>query len=277
MPLPAREPGPGMHLKRVLSGLALFPLGLAVILWSPPPLFAAVVCLLALGCAWELFALAAAHGIRPVWPTGLLGAVLIPAAAHAGGAPSALAAMSVAGAGTLAWLALSGGDPGPAVARAGVTALGAIYVGGLSAFALLLWKTPEGPARVAAAALITWAGDVAAFYAGRSFGRRRLVPAISPTKTVEGAGAGLVASMLVAVAAASAFGWGRPLAWVAAGAFVGLAGQAGDLAESLVKRSLGAKDSGWIIPGHGGLLDRIDSLLYGIPAFYALTRLGLIP
>jgi len=275
--LPTRDPGRGMHLKRILSGLLLLPLGLAVILWSPPPVFVAVVCLLALGCAGELFALSAARGVRPVWPTGLLGAVLIPAAAHAGGVPWTLGALALTGAGTLAWLALSGGDPAPAVARAGVTALGGAYVGGLMAFAVLLRQPPGGAGRLVTVALIAWAGDVAAFYAGRAVGRRRLAPTVSPGKTVEGAAAGLAASMLVAVGAGWAGGAASPLAWGAAGVLVGLAGQVGDLAESLVKRSLGAKDAGWLIPGHGGLLDRLDSLLFALPAFYAVTRLGLVP
>jgi phosphatidate cytidylyltransferase len=266
-----------MHLQRVLSGLLLFPAAIACILWSPPRVFAAVVCLLALAAAGEVYALASAWGVRPVWPTGLAAAALAALAPSLGGAGVALGALALAGAGTLAWLALAGGDPSGALARAGVTTLGAAYVGGLLAFALLLRQGPAGPARVLAAALITWAGDIAAFYAGRTFGRRRLAPRVSPGKTVEGAVAGLLASALAGAAGGPWFWPGHLLLGAGAGALVGLAGQVGDLAESLLKRSLGAKDSGRLIPGHGGVLDRIDSLLFALPALYGLARLGLVP
>lgn len=265
-----------MHLKRVLSGLVLFPVVLAFILWSSPRVYAIGVCLIALLATGEAFALAARRGLRPVWLTGLSAAGLA-AVAPALGGRSALAALALAGAGTLVWLALSGAEPSAALGRAGVTALGAAYVGGLLAFAVLLRQGAGGPTRVLAAALITWAGDIAAFYAGRGLGRRRLAAHISPGKTVEGAVGGLVAS-LVAAAVGSPWFWpGHPWRGAAAGALVGLASQAGDLTESFLKRSLGAKDSGRIIPGHGGILDRIDSLLFAMPALYGLARLGLVP
>ncbi len=267
----------GSHLKRVVSGLILFPLAVLVILWSSPGLFAAFICLLALGAAGELFALAASSGLRPVWPVGVLAAGLAAAAPQVGGVGLALAALALGAAGALAVLALAGQDPTMALARAGLTALGAAYVGGLLGFAVLLRQVPGGPGLVLAAAFTTWAGDMAAFYGGRAFGRRPLAPAVSPGKTREGAAAGLLASTLVAAAGTLGIWRGSALSWAVAGALVGLAGQVGDLAESLVKRSLGAKDSGWIIPGHGGLLDRLDSLLFALPALYALHRLGLVP
>ena len=266
-----------MHLKRVLSGLILLPVVVFIILRSSPAVFAVVVCLLALGAAGEFFALAAARGIRPVWPTGLAAAGLAAAAPSAGGPEVALAALAVGGAGTLAVLALVGRDPGGALARAGLTALGAAYVGGLLAFSILLRQGSGGPMLVLAGALMTWAGEVAAFYAGRAFGRHPLAPSVSPGKTVEGAVAALAASTLAAAAGASTIWAGRPLSWALAGTCVGLAGQVGDLAESVLKRSLGAKDSGWILPGHGGVLDRIDSLLFAMPTLYGLVHLGLVP
>jgi phosphatidate cytidylyltransferase len=266
-----------MHLQRILSGLLLFPAAVACILWSSPRVFAAVVCLLALAAAGEVYGLASACGVHPVWPTGLAATALAALTPSVGGAGVALGALALAGAGTLAWLALAGADPSGALARAGVTTLGAAYVGGLLAFALLLRQGPAGPTRVLAAALITWAGDIAAFYAGRAFGRRPLAPRISPGKTVEGAVVGLIASTLAAAAAGPWFWPGHLMVGATAGTLVGLAGQVGDLAESLLKRSLGAKDSGRLIPGHGGVLDRIDSLLFALPAFYGLARLGLVP
>ena len=114
-----------------------------------------------------------------------------------------------------------------------------------------------------------WVSDSAAFYAGRAFGQRKLAPAISPNKTVLGSAAGV----LGAVAAALLFRLLSPLTWplpfvILSGVFLSVLGQAGDLAESLVKRDAGVKDSGSIIPGHGGVLDRVDALLFTVPLFY---------
>lgn len=121
-----------------------------------------------------------------------------------------------------------------------------------------------------------WACDTAAYFAGRGLGGRRLAPALSPGKTVAGAAAGLAAAVL----AGTAYG-GLALglaAWrgAAFGALVGLAAQAGDLFESLLKRGAGVKDAGWLIPGHGGVLDRFDSLALALPVAYylCLTRLA---
>jgi len=114
-----------------------------------------------------------------------------------------------------------------------------------------------------------WVSDSAAFYAGSVFGRRKLAPAISPNKTVLGSAAGI----LGAVGAAVVFRWVSPLDWslsfaVLSGFLLSVLGQAGDLAESLVKRDAGVKDSGTIIPGHGGVLDRVDALLFTVPLFF---------
>src|SRR5581483_6878341 len=120
---------------------------------------------------------------------------------------------------------------------------------------------------------VTWAGETAAYAVGSSVGRHRLAPVISPRKTVEGAAAQLAASIVTAVLLA---GWLLPAwpAWTAAlaGALLGVVGQVGDLAESVMKRSVGRKDTGGIIPGHGGMLDRIDGLLFNVAAFYYFVR-----
>jgi phosphatidate cytidylyltransferase len=276
IPPTAHRPG-GSHLKRVVSGLVLIPPAVVAILWSSPVLFAAFVGLLALGAAGEFFGLAASSGLRPVWPVGMLAAALAATSPQVGGAGLGLAALALGGGGALAALALAGRDPATALARAGLTALGAGYVGGLLGFAVVLRQAPDGPRMVLAAALTTWAGDMAAFYVGRAWGRRPLAPALSPGKTVEGAAAGLLASTLVAAAGTLGLWPGSALPWALAGTLAGLAGQVGDVTESLVKRGLGAKDSGRVIPGHGGLLDRLDSLLFALPVLYGLHRLGLVP
>jgi phosphatidate cytidylyltransferase len=120
--------------------------------------------------------------------------------------------------------------------------------------------------------LVIWAGDISAFLVGRSVGRRLLFPRVSPRKTVEGALAGFAGSLLVAVLFARLF-WQTAdvktvILW---GGVVAVAGQIGDLVESALKRGADLKDSAAIFPGHGGLLDRIDSLLFGVPALWVVV------
>jgi phosphatidate cytidylyltransferase len=133
-------------------------------------------------------------------------------------------------------------------------------------FALGWTAAAGGMAWVLAVVLSTWAGDSAAYLAGRTFGRHRLAPAVSPGKTIEGAVGGLLAAVLVS---AAVFGVSGALpAWAGAlvGAGLGVCGQLGDLSESFLKRQAGVKDSGDLIPGHGGMLDRVDALLFAFPA-----------
>lgn len=135
-------------------------------------------------------------------------------------------------------------------------------------------ETTAGLAWFALALSVTWLADTAAYLVGRQFGKTKLIPTVSPGKTREGAAGGLVAGMLAG--AASVIVFATPIPWYL-GAAVGLVlagvGQIGDLAESLIKREVGIKDMGSLIPGHGGVLDRIDALLFAIPTAYYLARL----
>jgi phosphatidate cytidylyltransferase len=124
------------------------------------------------------------------------------------------------------------------------------------------------------ALLVSWAGDTAAMYVGKAFGRNKLAPRISPGKTVEGGIASIVGGTLAAVIYAHYLLPSEPLFLVAAvGAVANIAGQLGDLAESAFKRGAGVKDSGTMLPGHGGWLDRVDSSLFSVPAVYAVLLL----
>ena len=139
---------------------------------------------------------------------------------------------------------------------------GVFYLGGLLA-ALPVLHTHFGPAWVALVIALSFGNDTGAYFAGRAFGKHKLAPAISPGKTVEGAVGGLCASLLVVFVARA---WFMPELTLLDGILIGIpsavVGPAGDLVESLLKRSVGAKDSGRLIPGHGGVLDRIDALLF---------------
>ena len=142
----------------------------------------------------------------------------------------------------------------------------ALYLGGLMQFYFPLRRLPtEVPGFwVMALLVLSWVCDSSAFFVGRAFGRRRLAPTISPQKSVEGALAGLVGAALVGLLMGLAIGL-PPLLTAGYGLVIGLATVVGDLIESLIKRQTGVKDSGVLIPGHGGLLDRMDSLLLCAP------------
>lgn len=132
----------------------------------------------------------------------------------------------------------------------------------------------KGLALVGMVFSVTWLNDTAAYLVGRSFGRTKLVPTISPGKTRIGSAAGLVAGALSGVLAAWIFGLPvNAMVAVLLGLLLAIAGQLGDLAESLIKRSLGVKDMGNLIPGHGGMLDRVDALLFTFPITFALAEL----
>jgi len=154
------------------------------------------------------------------------------------------------------------GDPPAAGSRLYAAEFGVFYIGGLLAALALLHSNP-GPAWVALAIAVTFGNDTGAYFVGRAFGRHKLAPALSPGKTVEGALGGLMAGLTVTFVAGWLF---MPALSVADRLVIGfvssVVGPAGDLLESLIKRTAGVKDSGRCIPGHGGVLDRIDALLF---------------
>lgn len=200
--------------------------------------------------------------------------------------PAALAAVVfLALSGAALWARGVSGRPLEAVA---VTAFGAVYASGMLTFAYLLRHhrfvvTPEaGSVLVLYPVLLTWASDTGAYVAGRMLGRTKLMPSVSPGKTRAGAVGAILVTLVVSLVYNSQVL--RPVAhlalapWTAAifGVVVSAAGQVGDLVESMLKRQAGVKDSSRILPGHGGILDRLDSLYFVLPvAYLILTRLLL--
>jgi phosphatidate cytidylyltransferase len=156
-----------------------------------------------------------------------------------------------------------------ALPAAGISASGLILVAFPLTFTLRLHGIgKEGPWLLMFALVITWAGDTAAYFAGRELGKHHVAPKISPNKTWEGTIASILGALIVAVVFARYF-LAVPMAHMLAMAAVGnVAGQAGDLLESAYKRSAGVKDSGSLLPGHGGVLDRIDALILAIPVVW---------
>ncbi len=194
-----------------------------------------------------------------VWPllTWAMLIGLVAVVVRGGGAPRLLAfATTLAGATYVGWLAGYLTD---------LAFAGGAFAATTSALALVVWPL--------LAIAPTWAADVVAYWVGSTFGRRTLAPAISPGKTVEGTLAGVIAAFAVALIIGLFAGLTIGAALLAA-VVVGPAGLAGDLAESAIKRAAGAKDSGTSLPGHGGVLDRIDSLLFAGPAIAGVLALA---
>jgi phosphatidate cytidylyltransferase len=242
--------------------------------------------------AHEFYRLAIGAGSVPLWGHGVIFSALVPLFTYARllglWVPDVTVLMLVIlELLTVAlWVRGSGGKPLEVV---GITLLGVLYTGGMMSFAFGLRYHPyavgaaAGTALVAVAFLLTWGTDIGGYVFGRWLGRRKLMPAISPGKTVAGAVGGLAIALVIAVlyerdVLRPEAQLGMPL-WgvVLFGLLVSVSGQVGDLVESMLKRQAGVKDSSQLIPGHGGMLDRIDSLLFTLPVSYALLGWLLIP
>jgi phosphatidate cytidylyltransferase len=286
-------------LRRVITSLVTLPILIGSLFWGGGMPFVALVTLAAfLGLA-EFYRGCETRSIRPLaWmgfpAVALFLASAVPWVATRLGAWLELALAALVLLGLILDLARSKRAP---VADLGATLLGVFYVGWLFRYMILLRvegaalvATMSGGAAPGAAGpaatgsdfaggwlvlfvlFITWACDTGAYFVGRAWGRRKLAPVLSPGKTVEGALGGLAASLAMAAALGLALRFEiAPL--LVLGTIAGTLGQVGDLCESAIKRELGLKDFGSLLPGHGGILDRCDSLLFTAPAIYYALRL----
>ena len=264
---------------RVRSAAILVP-PLLIAVWLGGGWILFVVALATALGAWEAFRLLTAAGLSSMPWLGIVLAVVIALGDSVkvlpGGSGILLAGIGVVlvGIGALTRL-----DPREGLAVFATTTFGAMYLGLLGfvarlgatgapidGAAILGWLGPDR-AWIVTVVLVVWAYDTAAYLVGRRIGRRPFMHHISPSKTLEGVAGGLVAAAIVG--AVLLFALGRPvLAGAVLGLIVGAAAQAGDLVESMLKRAAGAKESGRLIPGHGGMLDRVDSFLFAAPVAY---------
>ncbi len=297
-----------MHLlKRVLTAVVLIPIVLLLVLRAPIPLLALVAALVALLTVEELLKLAKAYGIQPLrWATYIFVALFFLVLAINPGSVTPLlstavfAVSAVFAAAIAAFVFLVAGMKRGNLAEAFPAAAASVFAFGYIAlplgFLVQLREQWSGAFLLLYLLLVVWAGDIFAYFVGRSLGRHFMSPRISPKKTWEGALASLAASLIVG---ALLYNYALPISstllnahliekrdglfalekqplWptLLLSAAINVAAQLGDMVESLLKRGAGVKDSGSILPGHGGMLDRIDALLFAAPVlwYYAAWR-----
>ena len=293
----SRRSADGNLVRRVGFAVVAIPLALLIVWYGGVPLVLLLAAAAALGTR-ELFDLAGHDGIRPPRALGLVSAAAV--------APIVYAAIATPGAGALVsavwpyagalwliavliWVLAANGPGERPLAAAAVTVLAVGYTGALPAFLLAIrhgghgLRSWPGAGLVFFPLVVTWVCDTAAMFGGRLWGGPKLAPTVSPGKTRSGSLAGVLGGLVVApVFGALVF----PRAGVAVApwqllsiaAVLTVVGQLGDLTESLFKRGAGVKDSSHLIPGHGGVLDRLDSLYFVVPVTAAMYRLfGIIP
>jgi phosphatidate cytidylyltransferase len=276
-----------MLLKRILTAVIVLPLVIAAVWFQDPiPWFTILIAAWSAVAAWEFFHLNRKAGLKPIAYFGIVMTVLFvlvrepdilsASGTYSGDLSFALLAIAI----TLPLIWLLGREPrNEAFARWAWTLAGISYVGFLMSHLVALRGLENGRNWVFFALFITFASDTAAFFVGRACGRHKLAPSISPSKTWEGTIGGLLGAVLVSLIFLSArlFSRDNPFYlpdlsyWSAIflAILVSAFGQLGDLVESMFKRNMGAKDSGSILPGHGGALDRMDSVVFaGVMVYY---------
>ena len=284
-------PSPGRQdlRRRLVTAIVLGPLFLLAVAVGRLVFLAAIMLLVGLA-AWEFFRMASRKSTRPRTAAGICLALAFPALLYwTPSDPLALAALLTGSVIGIALVQLLDPAGDGALASVSTTVYGAAYAGLLLGHFVLIREVPRavpgmpyvsGAVLVAVAVFLTWVNDSAAYAIGHRWGRRKLIPRVSPGKTVEGA----VGALLVTIAAGvptlvivdrwvPLFG---PADGLAVGALVGIAAPLGDLVESAFKRDAGVKDASDLIPGHGGILDRFDSLMVVAPAFWYYLHLAVL-
>lgn len=254
--------------RRIYTVLVLAPLLYAVIRYLPPLVFSCVVILAGALALFEFYGLCFRDRTQS-WliGIGLTGFAAVVLATHK---PDILVPSLLVTLGGIISVPLFSRAPLEQSLKDGaMTLVGVLYLGLTLSTLSMTRLLPHGEWLIFFLLLVTWASDTGAYYVGTLYGRHRLAPTISPKKTVEGLVGGLIGAIIVAY---TVRWWFLPelsgFDCLVLGTLLTITGLWGDLTESAMKRSVGIKDSGGILPGHGGMLDRLDSLLFTAPAFY---------
>lgn len=269
---------------RIIVGVTLVPV-ILMVAWAGSLYLTLFVDLVIVAGLWEFYRLCHEKGIEPNRYVGISGglAISIAASLHAEHAtPGIVAAVVIAAASTEVFRSRNSS----AIQNVATTVFGVLYVGWLTSHLILLRNINEGTdnltemdgmGAVLLALLIPWICDTAAYFTGRAIGRHKLIPRVSSGKTIEGAIGGLLGTPLILlVLRPELFAFIGTVDTVILGLVGAVVSQTGDLAESLIKRDANVKDASQIIPGHGGVLDRFDSVLFSAPfVFYYLTIVAL--
>jgi len=258
-------------MKRELTAAVLSPIVIYVIGWSHPYVYDATIALVASLALYEFLVLGRRKGYAVpmvlcilVMLFIVLAFVLEPISVEMGVFLTLLVIP--------AWYVFRRGTLDDALQSSAIAIMATLYVGMLGGSLIRLrndFPSDIGPKLVFFLLLVVWLGDAGAYYVGKQFGRHKLSPRISPKKTIEGGIGGIIVAIITAVVIHFTFFPQFPLVHaIIAGAVLSIAGVIGDLAESMWKRSAAVKDSGTLIPGHGGFLDRFDSIFYTAPILY---------
>jgi phosphatidate cytidylyltransferase len=275
--------------RRTLFAVVAIPIVLGVI-WVGDAALAALLAIAAALAAWEFFRLAERGEYAPLGAIGIGVAAILPLVAHAQRRGVVTPSVTWAVLAVLAILAVALVARGPArrpIGAVAVTVLGVVYTGGLLSYAYILryhrftnyaLGAEAGAVLLLLPVLLTWTSDTGGYFVGRSLGRHKLLPSVSPGKTIEGAVGAVVLCAIVAwvymryVLVPYAQLALTPVSAALFGIGVSVAVQIGDLVESLMKREVAVKDSSHLVPGHGGVLDRLDGMLFALPVAYWLLE-----
>ncbi|MBI4465371.1 MAG: phosphatidate cytidylyltransferase [Acidobacteria bacterium] len=266
-------------MRRILTAALLIPLTAALVLWGPAYLLVTVQFALTLAALWEFFRLAeTALGVKVIRFPGYAFAAAVALFSLSDSLPVGIVAVTALFLMSLLTVALwSAREIAGYLQSVSATLFGVVYVA--VPLSLLVWvcRQPDGPYWTLFALVVIWVGDSAGFFVGKTFGKHPSAPRISPNKTWEGT-AGSFAAALLAGLVTGLYLWKTHsiVATIVLAGLLNVAGQFGDLAESALKRNAGVKDSSRLIPGHGGVLDRIDALLFAAPVlwYYWLWRVS---
>jgi phosphatidate cytidylyltransferase len=256
-------------MKRWLTGLILAAVIFAIIIFCPVSVLTVVIALFAAGGIWEYSSIVFGKGFYKEKIEGMIFAAIIPFIVLLGSSQLVLAFIAFCVITSFILFLGSVKETAFDILTVAKVIFGLIYIPFLLSHFILLRKLDQGVLWVLFVLVIAFAGDITALYVGKYFGKHKLIPLVSPGKTVEGT-IGLVTGSTLACMIFGYFCFPQvPLAHIAIVAFIGsIIGQLGDLSESAIKRNFGFKDASSILPGHGGLLDRMDCLIFIVPFVY---------